>query len=152
MQSSDVKFPHLDSATAESFLDALRTRGVRRVPGPRGLRPLLDYLDSEGALAFKPVPDSPVERLVAEYSFMIPTTLRFAVFSKATVAHARSSSSMTVRGVAWAARTVAICSGTLASRVAAGAKRYQHRQQHEHVAILPAATIAKHTEPRTHRL
>jgi site-specific recombinase XerD len=67
MQTADVKFSQLDSAAVASFLDALRARGVRRVPGPRGLRSLLDYLDSEGALAFKPVPDSPVERLVAEY-------------------------------------------------------------------------------------
>jgi site-specific recombinase XerD len=67
MQSSDVKFCQLDSAAVASFLDALRARGVRRVPGPRGLQPLLNYLDSEGALAFKPVPDSPIERLVAEY-------------------------------------------------------------------------------------
>jgi hypothetical protein len=67
MQTADVKFSQLDSAAVASFLDSLRARGVRRVPGPRGLRSLLDYLDSEGALAFKPVPDSPVERLVAEY-------------------------------------------------------------------------------------
>ena len=67
MQSTDVKFSQLDSAAVGSFLDALRARGVRRVPGPRGLRPLLDYLDGEGALAFKPIPDSPVEQLLAEY-------------------------------------------------------------------------------------
>ena len=67
MQTADVKFSQLDSAAVESFLDSLRARGVRRVPGPRDLRPLLDYLDSEGALAFKPIPDSPVEQLVAEY-------------------------------------------------------------------------------------
>jgi hypothetical protein len=67
MQTADVKFSQLDSAAVASFLDALRARAVRRVPGPRGLRPLLDYLDSEGALAFKPVPDSPVEQLVAAY-------------------------------------------------------------------------------------
>jgi hypothetical protein len=54
MQGSDVKFSQLDSAAVESFLDAMRARGVRRVPGLRGLRPLLDYLDSEGVLAFKP--------------------------------------------------------------------------------------------------
>jgi hypothetical protein len=34
MQNSDVKSSHLDPATVESFLDALRARGVRRVPGP----------------------------------------------------------------------------------------------------------------------
>jgi site-specific recombinase XerD len=67
MESEDVKFSQLDSATAESFLGALRARGVRRVPGRRGLRPLLDYLDSEGAVAVEPVPDSLVEQLVAEY-------------------------------------------------------------------------------------
>lgn len=67
METADVKFSQLDSATVDSFLEALRTRGVRRVPGPRTLRPLLDYLKSEGALAFKPVPDSPVEQPEAEY-------------------------------------------------------------------------------------
>lgn len=67
MEGSDVKFSQLDPVAVESFLDALRARCVRRVPGPRGLRPLLDYLDSEGALAFKPAPDSPTERLVVEY-------------------------------------------------------------------------------------
>jgi site-specific recombinase XerD len=85
MQSSDVKFSQLDSVAVESFLDALRARGVRRVPGPRGLRPLQDYLDSEGVLAFKPVPDSPVEQLVAEYRTWLvvdrglaaPTVLRY---------------------------------------------------------------------------
>jgi hypothetical protein len=85
MQSSDVKFSQLDSVAVESFLGALRARGVRRVPGPRGLRSLLDYLDCEGALAFKPVPDSPVERLVAEYRTWLvvdrglaePTVLRY---------------------------------------------------------------------------
>jgi integrase len=84
-EGSDVKLSHLDWATMESLLDALRARGVRRVPGPRGVRPLLDYLDSEGALAFKPVPDSPVERLVAEYRTWLvvdrgmaaPTVLRY---------------------------------------------------------------------------
>ena len=44
-----VKFSQLDSTAVASFLEALRARGVRRVLGPRGLRPLLDYLDSEGA-------------------------------------------------------------------------------------------------------
>lgn len=85
MESSDVKFSQLDSVAVESLLDALRARGVRRVPGPRGLRPLLDYLDSEGALAFKPVPDSPIERLVVEYRTWLvvdrglaaPTVLRY---------------------------------------------------------------------------
>jgi site-specific recombinase XerD len=67
MESAEVKFSQLDSAAVESFLDALRAHGVRRVPGPRSLRPLLDYLDSQGALAFEPVPDSPVEQLLAEY-------------------------------------------------------------------------------------
>jgi hypothetical protein len=67
MESADVKFSQLDAAAVASFLDALRARGVRRVPGPRGVQLLLNYLDSEGALAFKPVPDSPVEQLVAEY-------------------------------------------------------------------------------------
>jgi hypothetical protein len=85
MEGSDVKFSQLDSVAVESFLDALRARGVRRVPGPRGLRPVLDYLDSEGALAFKPVPDSPIERLVVEYRTWLvvdrglaaPTVLRY---------------------------------------------------------------------------
>lgn len=67
MESTDVKFSQLDAAAVASFLDALRARGVRRVPGPRGVQLLLNYLDSEGALAFKPVPDSPVEQLVAAY-------------------------------------------------------------------------------------
>jgi integrase len=58
MQAADVKFSQLDSAAVDSFLGALRARGVQRVPGPRGLRPLVDYLDSEGALALNPVPDS----------------------------------------------------------------------------------------------
>lgn len=85
MEGADVKFSPLDSAAVDSFLDALRARGVRRVPGPRGVRPLLDYLDSEGALAFRPVPDSPVEQLVAEYRTWLvvdrglaaPTVLRY---------------------------------------------------------------------------
>lgn len=85
MESADVKFSQLDSVAVECFRDALRVRGVRRVPGPRSLRPLLDYLDSEGALAFKPVPDSPVEQLVAEYRMWLvvdrglaaPTVLRY---------------------------------------------------------------------------
>jgi hypothetical protein len=85
MQSTDVKFSQLDSAAVDSFLEAPRARGVRRVPGPRGLRPLLDCLDSEGALAFKPVPDSPVEQLPAEYrtwlvvdrALAAPTVLRY---------------------------------------------------------------------------
>jgi hypothetical protein len=36
MQNTDVKFSQLDSAAVDSFLGALRARGVRRVPGPRG--------------------------------------------------------------------------------------------------------------------
>lgn len=43
----DVKFSQLDSAAVDSFQGALRARGMRRFPGPRGLRSLLDYLDSE---------------------------------------------------------------------------------------------------------
>jgi site-specific recombinase XerD len=67
MESAEVKFSQLDSVAVESFLRALREGGMRRVPGPRSLRPLLDYLDSHGVLAVEPVPDSLVERLVAEY-------------------------------------------------------------------------------------
>ncbi|QSB12837.1 tyrosine-type recombinase/integrase [Natronosporangium hydrolyticum] len=99
MQSSDVKFSQLDSVAVESFLDALRARGVRRVPGPRGLRPLLDYLDSEGALAFKPVPDSPVEQLVAEYRTWLvidrglaaPTVLRYENLARRFLGQQRSA-------------------------------------------------------------
>ena len=84
MESTDVKFSQLDSVAVESFRDALRVRGVRLVPGPRSPRPLLDHLDSEGALAFKPVPDSPVEQPVTEYRIWLvvdrglaaPTVLR----------------------------------------------------------------------------
>jgi hypothetical protein len=67
MEGAGVKFSRLDSVAVESFLGALRARGVRRVPGPYSLRPLLDYLDSQGALGFEPAPDSSVEQLVAEY-------------------------------------------------------------------------------------
>lgn len=35
MEGAEVKFSQLDSAAEDSFLGALRARGVRRVPGPR---------------------------------------------------------------------------------------------------------------------
>jgi site-specific recombinase XerD len=67
MDDTNVEVARLDETTVASFLDVLRARGTQRVPGVRSFRPLLSYLDSQGALiAWTPAP-SRVERLLADY-------------------------------------------------------------------------------------
>lgn len=67
MDDANVEVARLDEAVIASFLDVLRARGTRRVPGVRSFRALLSYLDSEGALIAKAAPASGVERLLANY-------------------------------------------------------------------------------------
>jgi integrase/recombinase XerD len=67
MDVAEVEVAWLDEAAIGSFLGVLRSRGARRVPGVRGFRPLLSYLDSQGALIARTSPASGVERLLADY-------------------------------------------------------------------------------------
>jgi site-specific recombinase XerD len=67
MDAANVEVAHLDEAAIASFLDVLRARGTRRVPGVRSFRSLLSYLDSQGALIARTAPPSGLERLLADY-------------------------------------------------------------------------------------
>ena len=67
MDDTNVEAARLDEATIAVFLDVLRARGRRRVPGVRSFRPLLSYLDSEGALVARTAPPTGIGLLLAEY-------------------------------------------------------------------------------------
>jgi site-specific recombinase XerD len=67
MDDANVEVARLDEAAIASFLDVLRARGTRRVPGVRSFRPLLSYLDSQGALIVRAAPPSGLERLLGDY-------------------------------------------------------------------------------------
>jgi site-specific recombinase XerD len=68
MASADVEASQLNEASIEAFRGALRAGGVRRVPGVRAFRPLLDYLSRQGVLASQVgAAPTPVDELVADY-------------------------------------------------------------------------------------
>lgn len=67
MASEDVNASELNEAVIEKFCSASRTAGARRVPSVRGLRALLDYLQSSGVLAPQVAPTTPVDDVIAEY-------------------------------------------------------------------------------------
>ena len=67
MASADVEVWQLGEASIAEFRGALRDRGVRRVPGARAFRPLLDYLRGEGVGGPEAGVATPVEELVAVY-------------------------------------------------------------------------------------
>lgn len=65
MADADVEVAQLDDASIASFIGTFR--GTQRVPGVRRFRPLLNYLDSQGALAPAVVPVTAVGQLLADY-------------------------------------------------------------------------------------
>jgi site-specific recombinase XerD len=78
----DLEPGQLDEAAVAAFLASWRTRGRRRAPGPRSLKPLLDYLRTQGVVGLSAVA-APVDSLVAHYSCwmveergLAPTTVR----------------------------------------------------------------------------
>jgi len=64
MDTHDLAVAELDRAVIAQFRNAMRTAGMRCVPGARGLDPLLDYLRHVGVLVASPAPATPVEALV----------------------------------------------------------------------------------------
>jgi site-specific recombinase XerD len=67
MDARDVAASDLNRVVVAEFRDAMRTSGMRNVPGARGLDRLLQYLEHEGVLAPSAVPATPVEELVQRY-------------------------------------------------------------------------------------
>jgi integrase len=67
MDGRGVEPRDLDGVLIAEFLGACRTAGMRCVPGPRGLCPLLDYLKHQGVLTESAPPALPVEALVDRY-------------------------------------------------------------------------------------
>jgi integrase len=67
MDARDVAASDLDRVAVAEFRDAMRTAGMRNVPGAHGLDRLLQYLEHEGVLAASTVPATPVEELVQRY-------------------------------------------------------------------------------------
>lgn len=57
----------LDETRMAEFASDLRAHGRRRVPGPRGMVPLLRFLREVGVAPAAPVASSPVEVLLGEY-------------------------------------------------------------------------------------
>ena len=67
MDGRGVEPGGLDEVLIAEFLSACRAAGMRCMPGPRGLRPLLDYLKHQGVLTESALPTVPVEALVDRY-------------------------------------------------------------------------------------
>jgi hypothetical protein len=67
MDACDVAASDLNRVVVAEFRDAMRTAGMRPVPGAHGLDRLLRYLEREGVLAASAVPATPVEELVQRY-------------------------------------------------------------------------------------
>jgi site-specific recombinase XerD len=67
MVSADVDVSQLNETVVGLFLETVRVCGTRRVPSVRSLRPLLDYLDSQGALVAEVAPRTPLEQLLGDY-------------------------------------------------------------------------------------
>lgn len=67
MDDTNVEVARLDEIAIASFLEVLRARGRRRVPGVRSFRPLLSYLDSQGALIVRNAVPTGIERLLEDY-------------------------------------------------------------------------------------
>ena len=67
MDARDFAASDLDRVMVGEFRDAMRTAGMRNVPGAHGLDRLLQYLEHEGVRAASAVPATPVEELVQRY-------------------------------------------------------------------------------------
>ena len=67
MDARDFAASDLDRVVVAEFRDAMRTAGMRNVPGAHGLDRLLQYLEHEGVRAASAVPATPVEELVQRY-------------------------------------------------------------------------------------
>ena len=67
MDARDFAASDLDRVVVAEFGDAMRTAGMRNVPGAHGLDRLLQYLEHEGVRAASAVPATPVEELVQRY-------------------------------------------------------------------------------------
>ena len=67
MDTRGVEPGGLEGAVIAEFLSACQAAGMRCVPGPRGLHPLLNYLKHQGALSESAPPTVPVEALVERY-------------------------------------------------------------------------------------
>ena len=67
MDARDFAASDLDRVMVAEFRDAMRTAGMRNVPGAHGLDRLLQYLEHEGVRAASAVPATSVEELVQRY-------------------------------------------------------------------------------------
>ena len=59
MDARDFAASDLDRVVVAEFRDAMRTAGMRNVPGAHGLDRLLQYLEHEGVRAASAVPATP---------------------------------------------------------------------------------------------
>jgi site-specific recombinase XerD len=67
MQERDVQPRDLSPALFVDFRNDRVAAGKRKVPSVKSFEPLLRFLREEGVLADQPAPDSPAERLLADY-------------------------------------------------------------------------------------
>lgn len=67
MDTRGVEPGELDRAVLAEFRDVCRAAGMRCVPGPRGLDPLLGYLKHQGVLTESAPPADSVESVVERY-------------------------------------------------------------------------------------
>ncbi len=78
MAEAGIEASGLNAAAIADYLASLRSRGSRRVPGERAMRPLLDYLNSQGGLDADPAPRTPIDQLISEYRTWLVDDRRLA--------------------------------------------------------------------------
>lgn len=67
LQERDLQPHHLSAVFITEFRNDRVAAGKRKIPSVKSFEPLLRFLREEGLLADQPAPDSPVERLLADY-------------------------------------------------------------------------------------
>ena len=67
LAEADLEPSELDEQRIAQFLAVRRARGCRRVPGPRGMRPLLSYLRQAGVTPAASPAATPLARLLDQY-------------------------------------------------------------------------------------
>jgi site-specific recombinase XerD len=85
MVDTDIDVAQLDEAVIVKFLETMRAPGRQRVPGVRSLRPLLEYLATQGALTASDAPATPLDQFLCKYRAWLveerglagPTVIRY---------------------------------------------------------------------------
>jgi len=85
MAERDIEAFELNAVIVEEFRRSLRSNGASRIPGARAMRPLLEYLGSQGYLGEDSSPMTPLDELIGDYRTWLvhdrqlapPTVLRY---------------------------------------------------------------------------